>query len=249
MAVEKTDAIVLKSLYYGDTSKIARCYTRDYGKISIIAKGVRSGKTLRSGYLDPPNYLSLMFYHNPKRQLQIFSRAEFAAVWPSLKKDMTRLSYGFAVVELIDRAVTGQERHADLFHLMVDTLQAINDSRGKVNRLFWHFEIQVLSLLGFRPALTDCPRCHRPLDTGYFSLDYGELLCGRCEPEGVRAVSSRALTILRTLKKGTLNDAKGITLNSGDKKEVGGFLKDYLTYHIEGVREVRSLNVLEKLLT
>ncbi|MFQ6675534.1 MAG: DNA repair protein RecO [Fidelibacterota bacterium] len=248
MALEKTEAIVLKSFLYGDTSKIARCYTRDYGKISIIAKGVRSGKTLRSGYLDPPNYLSLVFYHNPRRQLQMFSRAEFEAVWSSLKNDMKKLFYGFAVVELIDRAVTGQEPHGDLFQLMADTLQAINDTTGKINRLFWFYEIRVLSLLGFRPALSECPRCHRPLETGHFSLDYGELLCGRCEPQGVRPISSRALNILRTLKRGTPEEAKTILLKPGDRTEVGGFLKDYLTYHIEGVGEVRSLSVLEKLL-
>lgn len=153
------------------------------------------------------------------------------------------------MVELIDRAVTGQEPHRDLFRLMVDTLKSIDDSEGKINRLFWFFEIQVLSLLGFRPALSECPRCHRSLDTGYFSVDYGELLCGQCEPEGIRETSSRALTILRTLKRGTLEDAKKIELTSGDRSEVGGFLKDYLTYHIEGVREVRSLGVLERLLT
>lgn len=249
MPVEKTDAIVLKSLFYGDTSKIARCYTRNYGKISIIAKGVRSGKTLRSGYLEPPNYLSLLFYHNPKRQLQIYSRAEFSAVWPSMKKDMTKLSYGFAVVELIDRSVTGQEPHGDLFQLMVDILQGINDSEGKINRLFWFFEMQVLILLGFRPALSECPRCHRPLETAHFSLDYGELVCGRCESGSAHLLPSRAIRILRTLKRGTLKDAKEMKINSGDRKEVGGFLKDYLTYHIEGVREVRSLRVLERLLS
>lgn len=248
MPVEKTRAIVLKSFPYGDTSKIARCYTEEYGKISLIAKGVRSGKNLRSGYLDPPNYLSLMFYHNPKRQLQIFSRAGFEAVWPSMKRDMTKLSYAFAVVEFIDRAVTGQEPHKDLFRLMVDTLNSINASDGKINRLFWFFEIQALSLLGFRPVLSECPRCHRSLETGHFSLDYGELLCRRCEREGIRRVSSRALDILRTLKRGSLEEAKGIELKPGDREEVGGFLKDYLTYHIEAVREVRSLSVLERLL-
>ncbi|MFQ6616720.1 MAG: DNA repair protein RecO [Fidelibacterota bacterium] len=248
MAVEKTEAIVLKSFPYGDTSKIVRCYTQNYGKISVIAKGVRSGKMLRSGYLDPPNYLSLMFYHNPKRQLQIFSGAQFESVWPSLKKDMKKLSYGFAVVELIDRAVSGQEPHRELFRLMVDTLTSINESEGRINRIFWSYEIHVLSLLGFRPALSECPRCHRSLGTGHFSMEYGELLCRHCEREGLRRVSSRALNILRTLKRGTLEDAKGIELKPGDRGEVGGFLKDYLTYHIEGLREVRSLNVLGKLL-
>ena len=72
MALEKTKAVVLKSFPYGDTSKIARIYTREFGKISVIGKGIRKSKVLQSGYLEPLNYLNLIFYHNTKRQLQIF---------------------------------------------------------------------------------------------------------------------------------------------------------------------------------
>ncbi|MFQ6673914.1 MAG: DNA repair protein RecO, partial [Fidelibacterota bacterium] len=175
MPIEKTDALILKSFPYGDTSKIARCYTRDYGKISVIGKGVRTSKALQSGYLEPLNYLSLLFYYSPKRQLQIFSKAEFQAIWAPLKRDVKKVSYGFAVIELIDRAVTGEEPHDALFQLTVNVLQAINDTQGNVNILFWYFEVQALSLLGFRPVLSVCPRCHSPLEEGYFSLEYGEL--------------------------------------------------------------------------
>lgn len=248
MSLEKTEVVILKSFPYGDTSKIARCYTRDFGKVSIIAKGIRKGKTPQSGYMEPMNYLSLLFYYTPKRQLQIFSKAEFQRTWKALRRDVKKVTYGFAVVELIDKAVTGEEPHDQLFELLVDILQAINDSEGNVNRIFWYFEIHLLILLGFRPILSECPRCHGPLDEGFFAMEYGELVCRNCNPGGGYSVSKRGIDILKKLKQSPLGDIGKVRLQKGDRKEVGGFLNDYLRYHVDGVTEIRSLRVMEKVL-
>lgn len=247
MALEKTDAIILKSFPYGDTSKIARCYTRDFGKISIIAKGVRKSKTLQSGYIEPMNYLSLLFYYSPKRQLQTFSKAEFQRVWSALLRDVKKVSYGFAIVELIDKTVTGEEPHEQLFQLLVDILQAINSSNRNINLIFWYFEIHLLILLGFRPVLSECPRCHGKLEEGFFALEYGELICRNCDQGGGHLVSHRAVHILKKLKRNSIQEIEKISLKKGDRKEVGGFLNDYLKYHVEGLREIKSLSMMEKL--
>ena len=88
MPLESTSAIVLKNFPYGETSKIARFYTRDFGKLSIIGKGIMSSKVFQSSYFEPINCINLNFYYNPKRQLQIFSKAEFNSPLISIKKDM-----------------------------------------------------------------------------------------------------------------------------------------------------------------
>ena len=64
MGLKSTSGIVLKTFSYGDTSKIIRCYTRDFGKISLIAKGVKTSKTLQIGYLEPINCISIDLYYN-----------------------------------------------------------------------------------------------------------------------------------------------------------------------------------------
>jgi len=248
MALESTLAIVLKSFPYGDTSKIARCYTRDFGKLSIIAKGIKTSKTLQSGYLEPMNCLSLNFYYNPKRQLQIFSKAEFSQPLLSLKHDVKKLSYGFAVVELVDRTVTGEEPHADLFHFTEDVLEAMDKSEGHLNRLFWFFEIKLLSLLGFRPHLSKCPHCQGSMESAFFSLGYGELLCGNCSAGTGMQLSQQSVAVLKALKNGSLDNVGDISFGAGERREVGGFLQQYFSFHIEGLSEVRSLRVMESIL-
>ena len=249
MPLESTAAIVLKSFPYGDTSKIARCYTRQFGKLSVIAKGVLTSKTLQGGYLEPMSCISLNFYHNPKRQLQIFSKAEFSRPLLSLKNDMKKLSYGFAVIELIDRTVRGEEPHAELFNLTEEVLSVIDMSTGHLNRIFWCFEIALLSLLGFRPHLSHCPNCQKGMTEAFFSVGYGELVCSRCISGSGQRVSPEALTVLRELKRSNFDSLDEIVCGAKERKEVGGFLAEYFRFHVEGLREVRSLRVMESLLS
>ncbi len=248
MPLESTSAIVLKNFPYGDTSKIARFYTRDFGKLSIIGKGVMSSKALQGSYFEPINCINLNFYYNPKRQLQIFSKAEFNNPLISIKKDMKKLSYGFAIVELIDRTVTGQEPNKELYILTENILKAIDRSSGNLNRIFWYFEIKLLSILGLRPHLANCPQCNEKLHTAFFSLGYGELVCGKCISGSARELSAGTLKVIKNLSESNLNSLDSIQCNSVERKEFGHFIKEYLRYHVEGLQDVRSLRVMESIL-
>ena len=55
-----TDAIVLNNRKYSDSSLICNLYSKDYGKLSIIAKGVRKVKNLNGAILQPLNHINLV---------------------------------------------------------------------------------------------------------------------------------------------------------------------------------------------
>ena len=61
--IVQTPAIVLKRFPYGDTSVIAHCFTRDYGKVGIMVRGAHRKKSPRSAYFQPGNYLEMLFYY------------------------------------------------------------------------------------------------------------------------------------------------------------------------------------------
>jgi len=258
MAIVETEAVILKSYPFGDSSKIVKCYTKDYGKISIIAKGVRKKKLLQCSYLEPFSYINLHLYRNPKRELQIFGKAEFVRLWRGLKSDIKKLSYTYAIGELIDRTITGEKEQQEIFHLLVDVLNAVNDSQTNINVFFWYFEIQLLSLLGFRPQLMQCPSCHKKLTACVFSETNGELLCDGCffeiVPEStainnvlqIDSSSIDSLKRLSTCKIEQLSELNGIVKN---RKQVGRFLDRYYKYHFEGIKEIKSLSVMKKILT
>ncbi len=246
MGLESTSGIVLKTFSYGDTSKIIRCYTRDFGKISLIAKGVKTSKTLQIGYLEPINCISINLYYNSKRQLQIFSKAEFDHPFLSIKNSIKKLSYSFAVIELIDKTVNGEESHLELFNLTKDTLSAINDNKGKINTLFWFFQLNLLKLLGLKPNLSNCSNCQNSMiKANFFS---GELFCNKCSTTGEIKLGKNSLHMLKTINKIEIVNISKLNIHSIERKEIGEFLKQYYSYHIDGLREIKSLKVMERIL-
>tara|TARA_A100001011_G_scaffold71076_1_gene72815 strand:+ start:58110 stop:58853 length:744 start_codon:yes stop_codon:yes gene_type:complete len=246
MGLESTSGIVLKTFSYGETSKIIRCYTKDFGKISLIAKGVKTSKTLQTGYLEPINCISINLYYNSKRQLQIFSKAEFDQPFLSIKSNIKKLSYSFAVIELIDKTVNGEESHHQLFNLTKNILSAINDNKGKINILFWFFQLKLLALLGFKPNLSNCSNCQDSLNSANFLS--GELFCSECSNSTGIKLSKNALSLLKKINEIEINDIPKLKISIFERKEIGEFLKQYYSYHIDGLREIKSLRVMESIL-
>ena len=75
--IVKTPAIVLKRFPYGETSIIVRCFTREEGKVSIIIKGAKRKKNHYASFFQPINYLDLVYYYKPNRDIQTFSKVSF----------------------------------------------------------------------------------------------------------------------------------------------------------------------------
>ena len=69
--ISSTEAIVLNKKNFGDTSLICNLYSKDYGKIAIIAKGAKSLKNPLGAILQPMNYIDCVYYYKSKRSIQI----------------------------------------------------------------------------------------------------------------------------------------------------------------------------------
>ena len=67
-----TDAIVLKTFSYGETSLISRCFTKDKGKISFIIKGAKSKKNLISPYFQPLSFINIIYKENEKENFRLY---------------------------------------------------------------------------------------------------------------------------------------------------------------------------------
>ena len=90
MPLCKTEVIVLKSINYGETSKILTLYSRTSGKISVIAKGARNIKSRFGGTLEPINYLAIVFYEKESRNIQYLSQVDIIEYFPQIKKDLEK---------------------------------------------------------------------------------------------------------------------------------------------------------------
>jgi DNA repair protein RecO (recombination protein O) len=250
MALVRSDGIVLRTHALGDTSRIVVVYTRDHGMVRLVAKGARSSPSRFGFALEPLSRSRLTFYLKPDRDLQLLSQAEALDAAGSRIADLVRLAHAEAAIELIDRLVWGEEPHAELFELLAGTLGAIERApEAALPALTIAFDLQVASLLGYRPRFDACAGCGGALSARrLFSPARGGLLCDRCaaaEP-GAVALSADALAGLALMLSRPVAEA-GQYLELRRAGEILRVVEAFLAHHFQRFRGLRSLEMLRSL--
>ena len=241
MAPVSTSAVLLRSHDYGDTSRILRFYTEDYGLLSVMARGVRgrSGKgsttvvTFATG--------TLTAFVKEHRDLQTMK--DFACVSPreGLGKDVVRFAGASAVAELL-LAHADRECHPELFAALesgLDALEAVNSAQAPAAALsgVW----RITNAFGFAPQLDLCVRCDTELredEVGRFDFAAGGVRCLTC---GADAAGPRIGPVARAqiaqLLLGRFDD------DLTHARRHLGVLSDFVAYHVVS-KPLKSLRFL-----
>ncbi|MEK7331693.1 MAG: DNA repair protein RecO [Candidatus Eisenbacteria bacterium] len=253
MALVRCEGIVLKTHALGDTSLIVVTYTREHGLLKLVAKAARRAPS-RFGYaLEPLSRSRFVVYHKADRDLHLLSQAEVLEPTGSRLADLTRLAHGQAALELIDRLVWGEEPHAELFDLLASVLLGVATAPVvTLPAVTLAFQLQVASLLGYRPRLDACADCGSAISPRrLFSAASGGLLCDRCAATEAGAVtlSADALAGLVLLLSRPVGEA-GQWLELGEVRRTGEILRvveGFLRHHFQRFQGLRSLEVLRSL--
>jgi len=248
--LKKADAVVLKTLNHGDTSKIITLYSREVGRLKLIAKGVRSPKSKAAGLFQPTRQVQVVYYSKEQSELQLFKSGELLNGFFGLEQDFDRLTLAQVVVELLDRSVEDEESHEPLFQLLVATLGRLADKQISTARSFWYFHLHLLLELGFRPQTEQCVICQAPLEAGgYLGNNSPQLECSACHLPDKTAlfVPPAIIEATQILLEHDWQDLPALSLTANDRKIWWDFLWRYTFYHIESTRGMRSLRVLRQL--
>ena len=251
MAILKTEAIVLRMQEYGESSKILTLYTRDYGRLKVLAKGARRLKSRFGGVLDLINYVTIVFYQKETRDLQLLSQADLVRPFLHLREDLHRLALASALVELIDRTESGQMPNPRLFKLLVGCLIGIDES-GNAEVYFDYFTLHFLGFAGFRPRLRRCLHCGQK-PKGYvvnFQFRRGGYFCENCSSnnqEGGLQVSVATIHSLLALRDANFTTVGQFSFSQTIQREIEALFLYFLRYHVEGFRNSTSLEFLQRL--
>jgi len=251
MAICKTEAVVLRTYKWSETSKIVTLYTHGFGKVKVVAKGARRPKSKFGASLEPVTHSTVVFYRKEGRDLHTFSQSDLIASFPKLKSDLSALSYASAVCELTDRLIAGEEPNRPLFRALVETLRGIEESEvGDAEKFLWRFQLRLAAFLGYRPEFGSCVRCGASLEGAKiaFSVALGGTLCERCAGEGVQArpIYMGTARFLFHLQREQMNRVRSLKSLPRLAEEIRPLLRRFLEYHTENHRGLRSLDFLEK---
>ena len=186
--ITKTEAVVLKTMKYRDTSKIVTFYTRRFGKMRGIAKGARQLKNKFGSSLDPLSRVALVFYKKEQRELQLISQCDILGASKGIRSDLDKMATGLAVLELVDQ-LSHEEENEPLYLLLSETLERIETAGKNVTNLYYAFAVRCSALLGFMPDVSSCSACSRTLNSlegegsVLFRLSSGGIVCNTCAGE------------------------------------------------------------------
>ena len=253
MALVRCEGIVLKTHALGDTSLIVVTYTREHGLLKLVAKAARRSPS-RFGYaLEPLSRSRFVIYHKPDRDLHLLSQAEVLEPTGSLLADLARLAHGQAALELVDRLVWGEEPHGELFELLASVLTGVARAPATaLPAMTLAFQLQVASLLGYRPRLDACANCGGAISARrIFSAARGGLLCDACAATetGAITLSADALGGIALLLSRPVGEASQ-WLALGEVRRTGEIMRvveAFLRQHFQRFQGLRSLEVLRSL--
>jgi DNA repair protein RecO (recombination protein O) len=177
----KTEAIVLRSLRYGEADRILHLYTPGRGKVSAIAKGVRKARSRFGGRLEPFFRLNLVLYEG-RSDLMTVTSAETVAAHARLRDDSRTLDGAARACEAVARIFDDGDPHAGVYHLLANQLALLDQapaSAGRANSLA--FRLKLLLAAGFAPQLAGCASCGEREHLVGFSGAAGGVVCGACE--------------------------------------------------------------------
>ncbi len=243
MKLYKAEAVVLRARDCGRGDKLLTLYSREYGKIKVMAHGVAKPASRKRGAVQL--FTRTKFLIHRGRQLDSVSQCEGVEMFPYLRGDLEKIGYASYLAELVDALTPEAEPNEHLFYMFIETLRLMKTDDPEI--LTRAFEIRSFSLMGYRPVLEACVRCDRPVgERPYFSPAQGGVLCGDCGSAVREAVpcTRGIVEILKLFLSWRPAKLRQLKIEQRDRKQIKDLLYEYLKYYLE--RDLKSAAFLNR---
>ncbi|MDO5715397.1 MAG: DNA repair protein RecO [Tissierellia bacterium] len=230
MATNKfyTEGIVLSEMKYGDSSKIIRLFTKEKGKISIMAKGAFRAK---SALLSVTQSFALSNYWLRKGQsFYYILSGELISSNFNIRKNYQSLIYASFLSELVEKSSLEEMKNEKIFELFNKTMTLLNEEKDPLG-LILAFELKYLTFLGYRPRLTVGQQ-------NYFSFQEGVL---HDEQGQGRPLTSEDVYYLQSLLYTSLDEK--LSFDEKRKSYLHELFLQYIKYNLE-INEFHSLKLI-----
>jgi DNA repair protein RecO (recombination protein O) len=148
------EAIVLARRNFSEADRILSVFSKDHGRLSLLAKGVRRPASRKRGHIEVFNRIK--FQAVKGRGLDIMTEAEIIDSFEGVRKDLRKVALAYYFMEVIGRTIHEEEKNLELYGLLQAYLEKLKAEK-KLLSLRKDFVYQVLTILGFWPKGKDLP--------------------------------------------------------------------------------------------
>jgi O-succinylbenzoate synthase len=257
----KTIGFILRAIKFRESDLILTVLSRDYGKISLIAKGARRTESKFGAALDLLTLSELVFYD--AENLKLLKEASILEDYRALKGDYDRLTLALQTAHLLNQLV--EEHHPDraVFEFFKDFLEALGSLRD-LDLAALAVKLKLTRALGIAPRMSSCARCAKtPLpapprrgegsspfpvreggrgvrsDEIWFSPQSGGFVCGACHQAGDTRLPLRLAQNLKMILGLGWDKLDRLALTEDDITLAQGVLDEFIGFHLKTLQKSR----------
>ncbi|HZP95648.1 MAG TPA: DNA repair protein RecO [Candidatus Limnocylindria bacterium] len=241
----RAEAIVLRTVDLGEADRILVLFTRHFGKIHVVAKGIRRATSRMAGHAEPLTHATYQLARG--RELDVLTGAEARAIYPTLRDDLGSIAAGWYCAELIDRFSVERAPAAPLFDLLETALRHLDAGFAAPLVCRW-FDLHLLDRSGFRPELAVCVSCRTALEEreNAWNAASGGALCPSCAHRvPALALSVRALKSLRYLLVSDFASAARLRVDGALAGELERHMRLFVQHVID--RDITAARLLDEI--
>ena len=225
----KLNAIVVKVAQSGENDKLLTLLSPEEGKLTVIAKGVKSLKHQSRNACAPLCYSSFVLKKIKDGFYSLVS-AELKESFRTLSEDVVLLSYGAYFASLAEICVQPGIGADEEVRLLLNTLYVLCKRTDSAPIIKAVFEIKLMELVGIVPEFSpECPCGERAL---YFSVSEGETRCREHNTEDSVAVSYAQLKLATYITESNLKDALFCQYDNEVSTSISALTEPFLRYHL-----------------
>jgi len=224
-------AIILNRRPFAEDDSRVVVYSRERGKLDLVARGVKKIKSKLAGHLEPLSLTDIMVVGG--RQYDYAGAAVSENCYFNIKSDLAKLAAAGQAVKIFDKLIKPGVADEAIFDLLKDYLEALNFKKSGFDVLNSFFIFKLLVALGFRPELYNCVNCGgkiRPVGIK-FDLARGGLVCGKCLAKSGLTIGENSVKLLRLAEKNDLQKIVNIKINKKTEAEVINIVSSFLSYY------------------
>ena len=145
----KTEGIILKAVDQGELDRLLTIYTKEFGKIRVMARGIKKVESKLRYSLEPFSLSQLILVEG--RNFKIVKNAVLVNEFASIRKDLKKIKVVYKIIELLDELIIGEEKDENIWDLLIQTFKIIEGSPTSFSVVFKKFREKLFELLGYDP--------------------------------------------------------------------------------------------------
>ena len=240
--------MVLSAMPVGDYDKRLVILTKEFGKISVFAKGARRPNSALLACSQTFTFGEFTLY--PGRSSYSIISVEIKNYFSQLREEFDAVCYGMYFCEVVDYVTKENNDETDILKLLYQTLRALTKKTIDFSLIRAVFELKLFALNGEAPQVFQCVKCGKELSDHLkyaFSIRSGGVLCDPCDKSGddILYISTSTLYTMQYIISQKLEKLYTFRVKSDVLDELQRCLKKYAECYLD--HEFKSLDMLRTL--